>query len=209
MPGNIPLHPKPAKMIHSKDVLRCSSSFSRDIFFCSTPEYLNCCMATLLSLFVIPGEAVSSFRENLLSFWRHGVYATNQQPLVCAIHAPRKRARQAALVQFSNLLKTKSLQNWIPPSPTTSDCDSVAIYLKRPPGESKVLESVIHPTSPRAKQFRQEKLRNGNRGGRMFITHPCDPIGLECQEKGGRHWDAERLKTFSISAPSSLCSVFA
>ena len=122
-------------------------------------------MATLLSLFVIPGEAVSSFRENLLSFWRHGVYATNQQPLVCAIHAPRKRARQAAALQFSNLLKTKSLQNWIPPSPTTSDCDSVAIYLKRPPGESKVLESVIHPTSPRAKQFRQEKLRNGNRGG--------------------------------------------
>ena len=42
----------------------------------------------------------------------------------------------------------------------------------------------------------------------LLITHPCDPIGLECQEKGGRHWDAEGLKTFSTSAPSSLSVLY-
>ena len=169
-------------------------------------------MATLLSFSVIPSGTVSSFRENLLRFLAARCIR-NQQPLVCAIHAPQKKRASASPVQFSNLLKTKSLQNWIPPSPTTSDCDSVAIYLKRPPGEGKVLESVIHPPSPRAKQFRQEKLRNGSRGGAgggtMFITHPCDPIGLECQEEGGRHWDADRAQNiFYLCSKLSLSVLY-
>ena len=33
----------------------------------------------------------------------------------------------------------------------------------------------------------------------LLITHPCDPIGLECQEERGHHWDAEELKIFSFS----------
>ena len=119
-----------------------------------------------------------------------------------------KEEPQPVRCNFPTCLKPKACKTGSRRAAPQVTVTPVAIYLKRPPGEGKVLESVIHPPSPRAKQFRQEKLRNSSRGGAeggtMFITHPCDPIGLECQEEGGRHWDAEGLKTFSISAPSSL-----
>ena len=142
------------------------------------------------------------------------MYTQPTAPCVRNTRSPKEKGPQPARCNFPTCLKPKACKTGSRRAPPRVTVTPVAIYLKRPPGEGKVLESVIHPPSPRAKQFRQEKLRNGSRGGAeggtMFITHPCDPIGLECQEEGGRHWDADRAQNiFYLCSKLSLCSVFA
>ena len=97
-----------------------------------------------------------------------------------------KEGPQPARCNFPTCLKPKACKTGSRRAPPRVTVTPVAIYLKRPPGEGKVLESVIHPPSLRAKQFRQEKLRNGSRGGAKeecsLLIHVPSNWTFECQE---------------------------